>query len=195
MTEQLVFAYAYLMRFDGKMPDRLPNGDAELPVGIPGYFVGNPDKPTKGNFEGRNNLGHATAHAARKSRELSTLVDMNFEGVAMDNAMTLLLQPIQEDPNKYKSAEELAKTHLLNHLLMYKLPRDAFERLFGKTQPYDPNFRVRVTRVSEEDLKSIGADASIVMLRDVYTIDGNKRLGGHLTIGRQSDLADLLVVE
>ncbi len=108
MTEEnrLVFAYAYMM-----------NNNLGLPKGLPGYFVGNPDAPIKGNWEGRNNLVYAASHAARKSRELSILVDMNFEGLAGDNeitlfGMTLLLQPIQEYPDRYQTVNELIERYL-----------------------------------------------------------------------------------
>ena len=102
MTERkLVFAYAYMM-----------NNNLGLPKGLPGYFVGNREEPFKGNWEGRNNLIFAAAKAAKKSSELSILVDMSFEGLAKDSGMTLLLQPIQEDPTKYKSVNELIKRYL-----------------------------------------------------------------------------------
>ena len=99
--EKLVFAYAYMI-----------NNGLGLPKGLPGFFVGNQDAPIKGNFEGRNNLKYAAIHASRKSRELSTLVDMNFEGLARDDGMTLLLQPIQEYRANYKSVNELMKKYL-----------------------------------------------------------------------------------
>ena len=101
VEHKLVFAYAYMM-----------NNNLALPKGLPGYFVGNPDAPTKDNFEGNNNLKYAVIHASRKSLELSTLVDMNFEGLARDDGMTLLLQPIQEDAANYKSVDELMKKYL-----------------------------------------------------------------------------------
>ena len=37
---------------------------------------------------------------------------MNFEGLARDDGMTLLLQPIQEDAANYKSVDELMKKYL-----------------------------------------------------------------------------------
>lgn len=78
MTDRLVFAYAYLMEFNGQMPEGLPNGDAELPVGIPGYFVGNPEEPTKGNFEGRNNYRFAYATFLEKGPD-APFIDLAFE--------------------------------------------------------------------------------------------------------------------
>lgn len=92
------------------MPDELPNGDTELPVGIPGYFVGNPEEPTKGNFEGLNNYRFAHAKFLEKGPD-AQFIDLAFEGVARDEGITLLLQPLQDDPSKYKSVEELAEIY------------------------------------------------------------------------------------
>ena len=104
----IVFTYAYLMAFNGKLPDKLPNGDTELPVGIPGYFVGDPKEPIKGNFEGTNNLTYALAKVAEHAP-----VEMNFEGLAIDDKVTLLLQPIQIDPKDYKTVDDLVETYML----------------------------------------------------------------------------------
>ncbi|NQU79343.1 hypothetical protein HQ545_06270 [Candidatus Woesearchaeota archaeon] len=108
---QLVFTYAYLVKMT---PVELPKDIVlmNVPDYLPGYFVGDPNNPCKGNFEGRNNLEWAVWKAAEKSRTLSTLVDMSYEGLAVDERMVLLLQPIQEDPNNYKTVEELAQKYL-----------------------------------------------------------------------------------
>lgn len=100
----LVFTYAYMM-----------DNTLGLPKGLPGYFVGNPDAPTKGRWEGRNNLGYAVAKAAKESISLATLVDMNFEGLVRDSGMTLLLQPIQENPEDYQTVNQLIKKYLPDH--------------------------------------------------------------------------------
>ncbi len=110
---RLVLAYAYLMKFNGKMPDELPNGDTELLVGIPGYFVGSPEEPSRGNFEGRNNFRYALAKFFEKCHT-TTFLDLGFEGLVKDEGITLLLQPLQKDPNKYKSVDELAQLYLPN---------------------------------------------------------------------------------
>ena len=110
--DRLIFAYGYLMEFHGTLPKRLPNGDKELPTGIPGYFIGDPEHPAKGTFEGRNNL----EWALRKLKEQSldpdiVVIDLDFEGLARDDTITLLLQPLQEDPKNYKTVEELTKSY------------------------------------------------------------------------------------
>ena len=99
--KKLVFAYAYMLK-----------NDLGLPKGLPGYFVGNHEEPFKGRWEGRNNWTYAVAKAAEESRDLSTFVDMNVEGLARDDRMVLLLQPTQEDPANYKSVNELIKKYL-----------------------------------------------------------------------------------
>jgi len=87
-----------------------------FPKGLPCYFVGNPRKPSKGSLEfcvdSNKNLIHAVAEAAKESRELSVLVNMDFEGLARDRKMTLLLQPIQDDLNDYKSVKKLTRKYL-----------------------------------------------------------------------------------
>lgn len=113
MIRRLVFAYAYLMEFNGQMPERLPEGYTRLPVGIPGYFVGDPEEPAKGNFEGRNNYRFAYAKFLEKGPG-APVIDLAFEGLARDHGITLLLQPLQDDPEKYKSVDELATMYLSN---------------------------------------------------------------------------------
>lgn len=102
---RLALLYGYLM-----------HNELGLPEGLPCYFVGNPKKPSKGDLEfcvdSNKNLIRAVASAAQKSRELSVLVNMNFEGLARDRKMTLLLQPVQDDTADYKSVEELKSMYL-----------------------------------------------------------------------------------
>ena len=101
----LALLYGYLMQNELGLPKKLPC-----------YFVGNPREPSKGSLEfcvdSNKNLIHAVAEAAKESRELSVLVNMNFEGLARDRKMTLLLQPVQDNPDDYKSVEELARKYL-----------------------------------------------------------------------------------
>ena len=54
----------------------------------------------------------ACAEAAKASEVFSIPVDMNYEGLIKTKAMTVLVQPIQENPRDYKSIEELVRTYL-----------------------------------------------------------------------------------
>ncbi len=96
---KLVFARAYWM-------------NSPFEEGQAGFFVGDPSNPSKGSYEGNNNLRFAVAKVAERSSELSTTVDTEFEGLARDGKMTLLLQPIEQDTAKYKSVDELARMYL-----------------------------------------------------------------------------------
>ena len=102
---RIALLYGYLM-----------HNELGLPDGLQCYFIGNPKEPSRGDLEfcvdSNKNLIHAVVEAAQKSRELSILVDMNFEGLARDRKMTLLLQPIQDDLNDYKSMEELMRMYM-----------------------------------------------------------------------------------
>jgi len=110
MAEQkLVLATAYWL-------------DSPFTFGQQGYFVGYPEQPYRGMFGGHNCLEDMVAEAARVSRKLSMNVDLNFEGLAKDRKMTLLLQPVQEKQNDYKSVEELAELYLSKRLrLKFKI--------------------------------------------------------------------------
>lgn len=108
--KKLVFAFGYLMdyRYD-------PNADypGALPRGITsGYYVGFTTKSPGGSFRDIGSLKSACAEAAEASKVWSIPVDMNFEGLVRTKTLTVLLQPIEEDPENYKSVDELLQKYL-----------------------------------------------------------------------------------
>ncbi|MDP3919067.1 MAG: hypothetical protein Q8Q35_04165 [Nanoarchaeota archaeon] len=80
----------------------------------------------------------------------------------------------------------------INDMDVYRLPEDACRLLYGNSFSEFDN-PVRATRYTPEELISGGINPELIILKDIYSLDGSERLGGILNLG--TDLSAVLVQE
>jgi len=77
-----------------------------------GFFAGDPSSPSEGTYiPDVRKLYDIVRDCSRQCDELSTRVDMNYEGVASDEGLTLVLQPIHKVQSNDGRLAELMKQY------------------------------------------------------------------------------------
>jgi hypothetical protein len=61
---------------------------------VQGFFAGDPNHPSDGRFVDHGPLHALAEYCSKRAQELGTLVNMDYIGIARDEGLTLVLQPI-----------------------------------------------------------------------------------------------------